>query len=293
MNTVLFSKFKNTKIGVVGMGYVGRNLVASLEKLNTEHAFEICTFNRSTLPNIKGQTFDYVFNCSGNTGDFKTQIWETVSSNLSVNQFIFENVTIKRTFVLLSSSRIYGFTKDSTVEFLETDPLLTSGKSHLDIDFVYNGTKMLTESVALNFSKNCPYKVIICRLSNLFGKYTTADLDDSTFLKLMLRHAIEKKSFTHTQNVLDTKGYVYIEDAIDGILLSATQSKQSGIFNICSGKSYSIKNWLDYLKISSDSFKKSAPPMHSIISIKKAQSQLGYVPKYVLDKLTISQIIQL
>lgn len=286
-------EFENTSIAIVGTGYIGNRLANAFGHYQKSANLKIQTFNRTSLNLLKNATFDFVFNCSGNTGDFRNQIWETLNSNLNVNQFIFENAKINKCLILLSSSRIYGFTNDPNNIFEENDFLSESNKIHLGIDYIYNGTKMLMESVAMNLATKSSYKIVICRLSNVFGNYSKNDLDDSTYLKLMLRHKIENKPFSVNQNIDSTKGYIYIDDAISGVILSAAKSETSGIYNICSGKSYSIKDWLEKLSVNYTLNKEEqTESTHSKISIKKAQIQLGYNPQYYLENLNLNQIIQ-
>jgi nucleoside-diphosphate-sugar epimerase len=287
----MISGLSNCKIAIVGMGYVGKNLFQYLEKIHKQLNIEIHTFNRLTINKLKGKEFDYLFSCTGNTGDFKKQIWQTVDSNITVTNFIIENVLIKKALVLLSSSRIYGFTSDESSIFKETD-ILANRANHLDIDFVYNGTKMLMECIALNVTQVIPYKTVIARLSNLYGNFTIEDLDDSTYLKLMIRHKLQGKVLVINQNMFDTKGYIYINDALEGILLCAVNSPGSGIYNICSGRSYSINDWVEFLELTHSFTAASGTPRHSKISIEKASKELGFQPIYHLEKLHQNQLFK-
>ena len=50
--------------------------------------------NLDNFKSISKFEFDYVFNCAGNTGDFRNQILETVESNISLAIFLL-NLFIK------------------------------------------------------------------------------------------------------------------------------------------------------------------------------------------------------
>jgi nucleoside-diphosphate-sugar epimerase len=286
-----FSELTNSKIGIVGMGYVGKNLYKLLAGLRDELNIKLYMFDRNNMQQLKDETFDYIFNCAGNTGDFRQQIWETINSNIGVTEYIIKNASIIKSLVLLSSVRIYGFTIDQNHTFLETD-ILNNDKDHLNIDFIYNGTKMLTECVVLNIANGLPYKIIVCRLSNLYGNYSINDLDDSTYLKVMLRHKVENKLLQVNQNIFDSKGYIFISDAVTGIILCGIKSAASTIYNICSGKSYSVYDWIKFLDLKYLADNKEVASRHSSVSIEKAKKELGYQPVYSLQNLTVNQIIQ-
>lgn len=289
----VFTGLNNSKIAIVGMGYLGRNLFSELQDLQTKFSFSIETFTRKNIETMRNQSFDFVFNCSGNTGDFRSNIWQTIESNLSVSQFIQENVNITKALVLMSSTRVYGFTDAKDSVFIESDNLSSALNDLSNIDFVYNGTKILLESAALNYGKQSNTKTVICRLSNIYGNYHLNDLDDATYLKVLLKKAYLNESVLIKQNAQNSKDYVHIEDAVKGILLSALHSDNSGIYNIASGQSYTLQDWLDFLKINYTFDDKLLTPTFSNISINKAKKELKYSPKKKLSNIAISQIIQL
>ncbi|MBL0237296.1 MAG: NAD(P)-dependent oxidoreductase [Saprospiraceae bacterium] len=279
-----------SRIAVVGMGYIGNHLYSYLKSIRSIGNFELSFYNKSTLNEIVNKEFDFVFNCAGNTGDFKNNIWATVSSNLVLNHFLLEHVDIKKALVLLSSTRIYGSSNEAKYFFHEDANIMPINTNHLDIDFIYNGTKMLSESVAINLSRSLNYNIVICRLSNLYGKFLRSDLNDSTYLKLMLRYKMEGRTLLVNQNIDSTKPFVYIDDAIQGIILAAIKSTKSDVYNISSGESYSIKNWLDFLGLSYERNESNVMSIFCNVAIDKAKTELGFDPCYFLQELSFDQI---
>ncbi len=99
-----FSKLNKSRIAVVGMGYIGNHLYSYLKSIRSIGNFELSFYNKSTLNEIVNKEFDFVFNCAGNTGDFKNNIWATVSSNLVLNHlysFLFSQSALRHFSYLL------------------------------------------------------------------------------------------------------------------------------------------------------------------------------------------------
>jgi len=286
-------KFSDKRIAIVGFGYIGKHLHSTLIKKSEGLNFSVSIYTRSNMKSIIGETFDYVFNCAGNTGNFRVQILETIDSNLSLHIFLLQNVNIIDTFITISSTRIYGFSEDDKIISIEGD-IISENESHLDVNYIYDGAKKLMESMLINYSKvNSSFKIIICRFSNVFGSFELNDLDGSTYLKFLIKSSISKGHITLNQNQNSTKGYIHVNDAIDGLLRSALNSLESDIFNICSGASYSIKDWLDFLDISYLIPPTKIKATYSKNSIEKAKKTLNFKPKYFLENLNLNQIIKI
>ncbi len=260
----------NKTIGIVSNGYVGSRL---FQYIQTKYANNrIIVIHRTNIKHIlTTEKFDYIFNCAGNTGDFRQKPFDTIDSNLLLVRQLLDYAQIKEALIYLSSTRVYGFTTDEKLLF---DEDYIAIENHLLPDFIYNGTKKLTETFLMNVKKD--YKVIICRLSNLVGDYKILDLDDSTYLKVLLRHKIENKSIIVKQNIYSNKDYILIEDALRGIVQSAVFSKSSNYFNIASGKSYSLQEVLTYLGITYTAEEKISPAFYSRISVQKAATEIGF-----------------
>jgi nucleoside-diphosphate-sugar epimerase len=107
----------------------------------------------------------------------------------------------------------------------------------------------------------------------------------------MLKSAISDKKIQTHQHTDSAKDFIFIDDAIEGILRAALFSKNSTCYNICSSKSYSIKEWADFLKIDIKG-DENAPPQYSFVSSKKAERELGFKPKTQLNHLDFVQIIR-
>lgn len=285
------NKIRGSKIAIIGSGYIGRNLFNYFDEYKDAYNFQVKIFSRNTIESIKRMRFDYLFNCAGNTGDFRQNVFQTIESNLFLTNFLLDNVEIVKAYVGLSSTRVYGFSEDVNAIFKE-DSFCSDFNNHLNLDFIYDGTKKLLEAFLWNIKEQKHFKIIICRVSNLYGGYEEDDLNDSTFIKLMLKHKVNNNSLIIKQSLLSSKGYIFIRDAIEGIILSAIESTEHNIYNICSGRNYNLKQWLQYLELNYSINETQPTPLYSKISIEKAKMELGFTPKYFLENLKFNQIIK-
>jgi nucleoside-diphosphate-sugar epimerase len=265
------SQLKNTKIAILGIGYIGSNILAYLKKLNIR-AVEI---TRKNLNFYKNAQFDYIINCAGNTGDFRQKLIETVDSNISLNSYILKNIKIKCSYIYLSSSRIYGFSENESIIFHENS---FNCYNNLNLDYIYDGSKKLTESLLINYSKNVDYKIAILRLSNVYGNFDC--LDDSTLIKKIIRY--KKNSLNNLsvkQNRYSEKDYIHIHDVIENIINIMLKIKNSDVYNLTYGKSYSLDNISNILNIDIKS-DETIKPTYSKISNSKIKNEFSIVFKH-------------
>lgn len=265
------TELNNKKIGILGIGYIGSNLLAYLKKFNIE-AIEI---SRKNLNNFKGEKFDYFINCAGNSGDFRENLIETVQSNVNLNSYILENIKIKYNYIYLSSSRIYGFSKNDKIIFDENS---LNNYNNLSLDYIYDGSKKLTESLLINYSKNVDYKIAILRLSNVYGNFDC--LDDSTLIKKIIRYKREsQKNLDVKQNRYSKKDYIHINDVIESIINVILKIKNTDVFNLSYGKSYSLDEISKILNLDIKS-DESMEPTYSLISNDKIKKEFSLSFKY-------------
>ncbi len=267
------NKLKNKKIAILGIGYLGSNIYKFLENKKKELPFELIAITKENLKIIETEAFDYLINCAGNSGDFREDIIGTIDSNICLLIYLLKNLKIRCRYLTISSTRVYGFSNVDNVEYTEDD---LSCSDHLSLDFIYDGSKKLIESILINCSKNLSYKISIVRLSNIYGKFNK--LDDTTLIKKAIKCSKNKEILETSENRKSEKDYIYIDDAIEGILKSLLIPTGNNIFNIASGKSASIENIKKVLNIKVKYLKENKTKF-SKISIKKAMAELNFKPK--------------
>lgn len=266
------NKLKYKKIAILGMGYIGSNIFKYLGNIKKNISFEIIPITKKNLNLIETENFDYLINCAGNSGDFREDIIGTVDSNICLNLYLLKNLKLRERYLFLSSTRLYGFSKKKDLLF---DEDYLNCPNHLSLDHIYDGSKKLVESILMNYSRKVKYKISIVRLSNIYGKFKS--LDDTTLIKKMIRCAKNKRKIEINVNRKSEKDYLYVEDAIDGIMRSLLIPTENKIFNIASGKSVSIEKIGKILSLDVK-YKNENDTLFSSISIEKAKNELGFLP---------------
>jgi nucleoside-diphosphate-sugar epimerase len=268
-------KLKNKNIAVLGTGYLGSNLSSYLRKLN----IQVTEIKKTNLKSFENKDFDYFINCAGNSGDFRDKLIETVESNVTLNCYILQNIKIRCCYLYISSSRVYGYSKREDIIF---DENYFYDQNSLSLDYIYDGSKKLSESILLNYSKKVDYKIGILRLSNVYGNFN--NLNDSTLIKKIIR--FKKQSLNNLQvkeNRHSRKDYIHINDVVESIIKVILNIKKTDIFNLAYGKSYSLDDISSILnlKINSD---ESNEPRFSIISPNKIKEEFSLSFNYDFKK---------
>ena len=254
---------KNYKVAVLGLGYIGTNLLKYLQSLN----IEVIGITIENINILENDEFDFLINSSGNSGDFREQIFETIESNISLNSYILKNAKIRYSYVYISSSRVYGFLDNDNTVFNEE---FVNCYNNLNLDFIYDGSKKLAESLLFNYSKKINYNIAILRLSNVYGRFNC--LDDSTMIKKVVRYKKESlDDLTFKINRYSKKDYIYIDDVVHNIVHIMLNIKKTDVYNLCYGKSYSLDDIANImnLKIKTDETVKAIYSNLSNIKIKK------------------------
>jgi nucleoside-diphosphate-sugar epimerase len=97
----------------------------------------------------------------------------------------------------------------------------------------------------------------------------------------VLRDARGNSAPVETRQHLDSsKDYLHVSDAASGILLAALHGQRGEIYNIASGVALSVQDVAKRLGVRVICTDVNAHPTHSRIAINKAQTELGYRPRY-------------
>ncbi len=267
------SKLENKKIAILGLGYIGSNILNYIDNLDLN--VDITLITRKNLDIIEKIEFDYLINSSGYSGDFRQQLIKTIDSNIGLNSYILEKAKIKESYIFISSSRIYGFANEKDVVFDENS---VNCYSNLDLDFIYDGSKKLAESLLFNYSKNIDYNIGILRLSNVYGKFN--DLDDSTLIKKIIRYKITNKVGLFVKyNRYSTKDYIHIDDVVENIVNIMLNIDKTVIYNVVYGQSYSLDDVSRFLGLDIET-DDTIKPVYSNLSNEKLKKEFGIKLKY-------------
>lgn len=266
-----FSELRSKKIGVIGKGYIGSNLINYLKSLKINPI----SITKENIDIIEKEFFDYIINCAGNSGDFRQKLIETVESNVSLNSYILEKAKIKYNYIYLSSSRVYGFSNDDNFIFEEDS---YNCYNSLNLDYIYDGSKKLAESLLVNYSDSVNYKIAILRLSNVYGNFDF--LDDTTLIKKIIRYKKESlNNLSVKENRYSKKDYIHINDVVENITNILLKIKRTDVYNLSYGKSYSIDNISNFLNLNIES-DETIKPIYSNLSNSKIKKEFSIDFKY-------------
>jgi len=234
-----------------GNGFLGQNLVTALNeyhtnvyildtvKKNVNNEF-ICDINDiNKIHNIIKEIHpDIIFHLAANlTRDrnfdnhdeiIKVNYSGTVNLLKALQNVDYEN------FIFTSSSEVYGLNK---APFKETMcPIPTSP---------YSMSKYFAEIAIRTFSNIYKKNYTILRLFNFYGY----NMPDTFFISQLLNSLKNNSVFKMTAGK-QKRDFVHIDDVINAMLIVAsnTEISKNEIFNICTGKSITIKELALYCK---------------------------------------------
>lgn len=269
-------------------GFIGSELLKELKKQN----FHVKAMIHKQKPKISVQNFsgnimtskklDSVFQ----KNDIVINLTGQISKNPKI--FIYTNILgsinllnscrkkkVKKV-IFLSSINVYG--ENSKKPSLETDSLkpLT----------LYGQVKLLAEEIYKSYAKLHGINITLLRLSNIYGP------NKKTGFVTNLVNSLNNKKI---KNIAYNKGEQYrdllfIDDAINGIISAIKDSKHGfSIYNISSGKKYSIKKIIQIIEQISDQkvnveFSNEIPDEKCIwASYSKANKNLNFSPTINLE----------
>lgn len=297
--------FKNKNVLVTGgAGFVGTNLLLKLLKKGANIRATI----HKKPPQIKNSKIefvktdltkprdcqkvvsgmDFVFMCAANTSGANV-IEHTplvhVTPNVIMNTRMLEasyTAGVKK-FLFISSNTVYPLT-DFPVK--ETNVNYELYEKYFPVGWMKLFTEKLCEMYATKI-KN-PMTCIVVRPGNMYGPFDDFAWETSHVLPSLIRKVVERHNPLEVWgDGHDVKDFIYVEDAVEGMLLAMEKLNHFDAVNIASGKSISIRQALtgmlkvDNFKNPKIVFNSSKPSMipQRLISIGYAKKLLGFTPK--------------
>jgi nucleoside-diphosphate-sugar epimerase len=249
-----------------GAGFIGSNLVESLLKEGKQlvlfdSGFRVGFNNIQNIKDnveiIKGDIrnyedwkkipndCDFVFHLAAINGT--KYFYEIPHKVLDVNvngvlNFVkwIENSNVKR-FFFASSSEVYGFPKNFPTNELE--PLMIPESKNPR--FSYSSSKIIGETISINFAKELGIDYTIGRFHNVYGPSMGFEHVMPEFIK----KCVLNKTFTVQGNGKESRSFCYISDAINAIkLISQHINGRNEIFNIGTNEEVSINQLIEVLE---------------------------------------------
>jgi len=285
-----------------GTGFIGSRVVEKLKRDNvdliilsrskqgkeaTNIEYILCDLSsEKSLMAIKDriQNVSYVLHMAAMMpkSSFQDELEENVKQNLLV------------TFNLLKylPSHIKGFVYTSSIDVYGEPTYNPIDENHPTNPLTYYGASKLAAEKFLNiFLKSREIPLAILRYSQVYG----LGEPKIKVIPVFIDKIVKGESPIIFGDGSDVRDYVYIDDVVNATVLSLSK-KTNGIFNIGSGKGYSVKEVLDIII---DILGKDIKPIYkprirktytSIFNITLAKKRLSYSPSTTIKKGLKKQI---
>ncbi len=185
-----------------------------------------------------------------------------------------KNYNLKK-FIYIASSSCYGIVTTKK----------TSENSQIDLRYPYALTKKLGEDLAMHWFHIYKIPTISLRLFNVYGLRSRTSGTYGAVLGIFLKQKLSKKPLTIVGNGKQTRDFIYVSDVVSAIIKSMESKIVGEIFNIGSGKTYSI-NYLAKLIGGPKTFipKRPGEPDSTHANIFKATKLLNWKPEIKLNQ---------
>jgi nucleoside-diphosphate-sugar epimerase len=189
---------------------------------------------------------DYVFNLAASISvpySFKnpqTFIDTNILGALNVFRASSLNKKKIKKIIQISSSEVYGnnLIKDKNILTEET---ITISESP------YAATKIASDNLAMSMYKASRLPIVVARPFNTFGPRQSLRAVIPTLITQFIS-LNNKKNFIKIGNLKTSRDFVYVKDTVAGLVSLLKKSCKPGeIYNICTGKSFSIKSIISNL----------------------------------------------
>lgn len=271
-----------SKILVTGAtGFVGRSLLPKLENLGHK-----------------------VLKLSSKDGDIAIEeTWSKLSSadiviHLAAKTSVLESWTKSFDYVncnLLGTINALNYCKKNEAKLIflssylygNTDELPISESAILKPTNPYALSKLFSEQACEFYAKSENINIVILRPFNIFGPGQSDSYLIQTIISQVINGGIVK-----VKDLVPKRDYIYIEDLTDAIIDSLKINSTFEVFNIGSGKSYSVFDVINIvqelvkkkLKIESSNERRKEEIMDTVADIQRAKLFLNWEPKISLKE---------
>ena len=287
-----------------GAGFIGSNLTLALQnKFPNARLTVIDDFRSGDFRNLAGyrgdfvaqnlatldwqeqfgdEKFDAIFHLASITDTTNHDQFEQVHDNVESFRRILNFARPTKTRIIFASSAsIYGAAEEASVE--------SNGAAPAN---VYAFSKAIMDNLAVREAKENPNWIIVgLRYFNVYGPreaHKGVPASMVYHLSKQIKAGQRPRIFKHGDQKRD---FVYVKDVIDGSI-RALDAKQSGIYNLGSGKARSFNELVDVLNkslgknLQPDYF--DNPHTHyqnfTQADLTKVRGALGYEPRFSLEE---------
>jgi GDP-L-fucose synthase len=302
--------FKGKRVLVAGStGFIGTNLCEKLILLGADvrgtiynhppkhfnEAIEYLQCDLTQFDDCLGATsgMDYVFMAAANSSGaavMNNSPLSHLTPNVVMNTYMLaaslENNITK--FCFISSNTVYPQLdypvkeEDASFEFF-------------DKYYIVGWMKRFSEIMCNMYSTRIdnPLNTLVVRPGNLYGPFDKFTLRESKVIAALIRRAIEREEpFTVWGDGMDMKDFLYIDDFVEGLLMSFMSNNDLSTVNVASGSSVSLREVIDLVlhlsgfenpTVKFDITKPAMIPSR-YIDISKVKRLTGWEPKTSLNE---------
>ena len=270
------------KILITGSeGFVGKNLIRYLKN----YSFQIIETKDKSFDLKLNESWkqiekcDYLIHLAGKS--FVPKSWEEparfIENNILLITNALEYCRVNKTKLIFLSSYLYGNCKKIPIK--ENTPIEATNP--------YALSKLLSEKLCYFYKNNFQVKNIILRVFNLYGPGQPKE-----YLLSKITNQVRYENIIKVDDLSPKRDYVYIDDLCSAIVKAINYKGNEHIFNIGSGKSYSVKEVIDFIQdIYGTSFNikekkliRKNEILNTIADINLAKKELEWFPIYDLKE---------
>ena len=205
-----------------GSGHIGSRLLETALELGY-----LVAAPRYDLPNMAEGKLDYdtVIHLAAFVPKTEDDFEQSVEVNLKGTMNLVRSLREGTKMVFISTCEVYGIPVMDVID--ENHPLnpLT----------YYGMSKVAAENILRIYCKKNNIDLVILRLTNVYGPGETISRAIPNFIKSVMNNT----DIIIFGDGEDKRDFIYIDDAV-GYILAAIEA-ENGVYNIASGKSYSIR----------------------------------------------------
>ena len=270
------------KILITGSeGFVGKNLIRYLKN----YSFQIVETKDTSFDLKLNESWkqiekcDYLIHLAGKS--FVPKSWEEparfIENNILLITNALEYCRVNKTKLIFLSSYLYGNCKKIPIK--ENAPIEATNP--------YALSKLLSEKLCYFYKNNFQVNNIILRVFNLYGPGQPKE-----YLLSKITNQVRYENIIKVDDLSPKRDYVYIDDLCSAIVKAINYKGNEHIFNIGSGKSYSVKEVIEFiqniygtsLNIDEKKLIRKNEILNTIADINLAKKELQWSPIYELKE---------
>ena len=175
----------------------------------------------------------------------------------------------------------------------ELSLIATDENSKIHPSSIYGINKHQQEQMVMLMGKSLGISAVAFRYQNVYGPGQSLSNPYTGILSIFSTRILNRNDLDIYEDGLESRDFVYIDDAIDATILGIEKDKANGhVFNVGSGVATTVKEVAESLKkcynsdinISISRKFRLGDIRHNVADLKKVKDILGFSPKYDFQK---------